>query len=74
MDYRCEELEKYVGKVFYQHYSEIEILSLLGGEVGPPFYLCKWRWSDNVYCAEPLDVIVHFDDNYNAIKDLEFPE
>ena len=68
------QLEKYVGKVFYMDYNEVEIVYLLGGECGPPFFLCKWRWSDMVYCAEPLDVLPHFDDNLEPIKDVDFPE
>lgn len=73
-NYNLSRLEKYVGKVFYMDYNEVEVLFLLGGEVAPPFFLCKWRWSDMVYCASPLDVLPHFDDNYEPIKDLDFPE
>lgn len=43
------QLEKYVGKVFYMDYNEVDVLFLLGGECGLPFFLCKWRWSDMVY-------------------------
>lgn len=67
-------LERYVGKVFYMDFNEVEVLFLLGGECAPPFFLCKWRWSDMVYSASPLDVIPHFDDNFNPIKDVEIPE
>lgn len=68
------ELERYVGKTYQMMYSEVQVIYLLGGEVGPPFFLCKWLWSDQVFCAEPMEVITHFDDNYNPIKDLELPE
>lgn len=71
---RSVELERYVGKTFQLLYSEVEVVYLLGGEGGPPFFLCKWKYTDNVYCADPMDVIVHFDDNYNPIKDLQLPE
>lgn len=73
-DNHFTELEKYVGKTFYMDYNEVDVLLVLGGEAAPPFFLCKWKWSDSVYCADPMDVIVHFDDNYNPIKDLEYPE
>lgn len=67
-------LERYVGKVFQMQYSEVEAVCLLGGDCGLPFFLCKWKWSDKVFCAEPVEVIAHFDDNYNPIKDIELPQ
>ena len=67
-------LSSYVGKVFYMDYSEVKIVCLFGGEAGPPFFLCKWLWSDPVYCADPIDILPHFDDNLNPIKDVELPE
>lgn len=73
-NYRYSVLESYVGRVFYMDYSEVQIVCLLGGEAGPPFFLCKWLWSDQVYCADPIEVVPHFDDNLNPIKDFELPE
>ncbi len=64
-------LESYVGKIFYMDYNEVQIVCLLGGEAGPPFFLCKWLWSDHVYCAEPMDVLPHFDDSLQPIKDVD---
>lgn len=64
-------LEAYVGKIFYMDYNEVQIICLLGGESGPPFFLCKWVWSDHVYCAEPMDVLPHFDDLLQPIKDVD---
>ena len=66
------ELEKYVGKTFYMDYNEIDVLFLLGGECAPPFFLCKWKWSDCVYTSDVMDVIVHFDDNYQAHRDTKY--
>lgn len=71
--YSYTELEKYVGKTFCMDYNEVDILFLLGGVSGEPFFLCKWKWSDHVYCAPPLDVIVHFED-YEPIKDFQLPD
>ena len=68
MNYRYALLESYVGKVFYMDYSEVHVVLLLGGEVGPPFFLCKWVWSDQVYCAEPEEVLVHFDDSGESLN------
>lgn len=56
-------LQRYVGKVFYHDYNQIEILSLFGCEAGPPFFLCRMSWSDFVYCADPLEVVTMFDDD-----------
>ena len=68
------ELEQYVGKVFYLDFCEVVIVSVLGGIAGPPFFLCKYSWSDSVYCASPLEVLPHFDDNKEPIIDMELPE
>lgn len=58
-----EILNLYVGRTFYRDYNEIDIVGLYGGIGGPPFFLCKWKWSDHVYCSDPLEVISMFDDN-----------
>ena len=68
------DLESYVGKRFYLNFNEVDIVCLLGGEAGPPFFLCKWVWSDHVYRASVLDVLPHFDDNKTPIKDFDLPE
>lgn len=68
---RLVTLEKYVGKTFQLDFLEVQVLYLLGGEAGPPFFLCKWVWSDYVYCADIYDVITHFDDNFNPIIDSD---
>ena len=72
--YRFSVLESYVGRVFYMDYSEVQIVCLLGGEAGPPFFLCKWVWSNHVYCANVLDVLPHFDDLKRPIKDFDLPD
>lgn len=68
---RLATLERYVGKTFQMGFCEVQVLFLLGGESGPPYFLCKWVWSDHVYCAEPYDVIPFFDDNLNPIRDID---
>lgn len=70
-NYSLTELQKYVGKVFVSGFNEISVELLLGGEGGPPFFMCKWIWSDQVYCCDPMEVLMHFDDNYNSLDDIE---
>lgn len=67
------ELYQYVGKIYWQDYNEVLIVDLFGGIAGPPFYLCKWAWSDNVFCADPLEVLSNFDDDRNPIIPDEVP-
>lgn len=69
--YSFADLEGYVGKRFYMKHTEVDVVCLLGGECGPPFFLCKFVWSCGVYCAAINDVLPHFDDNKNAIKDFD---
>ena len=63
-------LEKYVGKVFYHEYNEIEIILLLGGIAGDAFFLCRMVWSDYVYCSDPLEVLPLFDDYLQPYDDF----
>ena len=67
-----DNLQRYVGKLFYQYYNEVQVLMLLGGEAGEHFFLCKYLWTDYVYCAHPEDVVCNFDDNLNPIKEMKF--
>lgn len=65
------ELERYVGKVYVEEFNEIKILSLLGGVAGPPFYLCQYAWADLVFCADPMEVLVHFNDQGEPLAPLD---
>lgn len=69
-NYSC--LEHYVGKVFYIDFNSVKVEMVLGGESGPPYFLCRWEWSNCVFCAEPYEVMCHFDDSLNPIKDFEY--
>lgn len=73
-DNHFDALEFYVGKHYYIDFNKVHIEFLLGGDEGPPFYLCRWDWSDEVFCASPLEILVHFDDDSNPIKDFDFDE
>ena len=64
-------LEQYVGKIYYMDFLEIKVEMVLGGVSGPPFFLCKWIYSDQVFCSEPYEVLCNFDDNLRPIKDFE---
>lgn len=67
LDLYLRELRKYVGKVYWESYNEVLIVDLYGGIAGKPFYMCKWEWSDDVFCADPLEVLSYFDDDGNPI-------
>lgn len=62
------ELCTYVGRTYWIDYNEVYVVGLYGGIAGPPFFLCKWDWSNEVFCADPLDVLSFFDDNKNPVK------
>ena len=62
-------LEDYVGKRFFMELHEVDIVCLLGGESGPPFFLCKTKYFDHVFCRTPMEVLPYFDDLKRPIID-----
>ena len=63
----CPELQKYVGKFFYHHYIEIEILDVYDGL--QPFFLCMVSWTQEVFCVDPIHVLPLFDDDMQPYDD-----
>lgn len=64
-------LATYVGRVFYIDFREVKVEMLLEGVNGMGYYLCRWRDTDEVYFTQPLEVLIHFDDQNNPI--IDFP-
>lgn len=70
VDKRCiAELQSYIGKTYYNDFNSIEILSLFGGEIGSPFFLCRVDWSEWIFTADPLEVLPFFDDQKQPYDD-----
>ena len=65
------ELHKFVGKTYYEDFNEVKILNMLGGVSGEPFFVCQYTWADDVFCADPMEVLVHFDDQGEPLAPLD---
>lgn len=68
---RLDKLQTFVGKSFRMDYCDMQVCMLLGGEVGPPFFMCKIGWSDSIICMEPMELLSYFDDEGNAVGEFE---
>lgn len=62
-------LAHYVQRIFFIDYREVRVEFLLDTPMGG-HYLCRWRDTDEVWLASALEVLVHFDDNDQPIRDF----